>query len=241
MVWAANMAAIELHAPMALAADLATPRALVFDFDPGPRTSIVECCAVALGVRDVLAAVEPRGLVQDVGLEGAADVRPAQHRGRHARGRRRFRPRRRPGDGTPDAGQGDDRDGEGGAPRQGLRRLEPERPPQDDDRSVLAARPPRADRVDAGDVGRGGDMLRRRRRVALRSRRRAGSGSTSSATCSSRCSPPSNTCPRPADAPDRIHTMSERTEGWAVRSWQRGRRWRARAAVNAAAAVIMDT
>ena len=29
------MAAIELHAPMALAADLDTPRAVVFDFDPG--------------------------------------------------------------------------------------------------------------------------------------------------------------------------------------------------------------
>ena len=61
MVWAANLAAIELHAPMALAADLAVPRALVFDFDPGPRTSIVECCQVALGVRSVL---------ESVGLEG---------------------------------------------------------------------------------------------------------------------------------------------------------------------------
>ena len=37
MVWAANMAAIEIHAPMALAADLDTPRVVVFDFDPGPR------------------------------------------------------------------------------------------------------------------------------------------------------------------------------------------------------------
>ena len=43
MVWAANLAAIELHAPMALAEDLETPRALVFDFDPGPDTSVVEC------------------------------------------------------------------------------------------------------------------------------------------------------------------------------------------------------
>ena len=43
MVWAANLAAIELHAPMALAADLDTPRTLVFDFDPGPapRSSTV--------------------------------------------------------------------------------------------------------------------------------------------------------------------------------------------------------
>ena len=51
------MAALELHAPMALAADLDTPRAVVFDLDPGPAATIAECCAVALGVRDVLDAV----------------------------------------------------------------------------------------------------------------------------------------------------------------------------------------
>ena len=59
-------------------------------------------------------------------------------------------------------------------PGQGLRRLEPERAPQDHDRPVLVARPPGSDRVDAGDVGRGRDVLGRRRRVAVRGRRRAG-------------------------------------------------------------------
>ncbi len=201
MVWAANMAAIELHAPMALAADLATPRALVFDFDPGPRTSIVECCTVALGVRDVLEAVGSRGVVQDVGLEGAADVRAAEHRGCHARGRRRLRARRRPGDGTPDAGQGDDRDGQGRAPREGLRRLEPERAPQDHDRSVLVACPPRADGVDAGDVGRGRDVLRPTGSSCASRPATCWRASTSSATCSSRCSRPNNACPRPAEMP----------------------------------------
>lgn len=34
MVWVATLAAIELHAPMALVNDLDTPRVLVFDFDP---------------------------------------------------------------------------------------------------------------------------------------------------------------------------------------------------------------
>jgi bifunctional non-homologous end joining protein LigD len=70
MVWAANLAAIELHAPMALAADLDTPRILVFDFDPGPRTSIVDCCEVALGVRGVLAAVELEGWCKTSGSKG---------------------------------------------------------------------------------------------------------------------------------------------------------------------------
>ena len=35
LVWSANLAALELHVPMALAADLESPRAVVFDFDPG--------------------------------------------------------------------------------------------------------------------------------------------------------------------------------------------------------------
>lgn len=70
MVWAANLAAIELHAPMALAVDLDTPRTLVFDLDPGPKTSIVECCEVALGVRDVLAAVDLEGWCKTSGSKG---------------------------------------------------------------------------------------------------------------------------------------------------------------------------
>jgi bifunctional non-homologous end joining protein LigD len=70
MVWAANMAAIEIHAPMALADDLATPRTLVFDFDPGPKTSIVECCAVAIGVRDVLDSVGLVGWCKTSGSKG---------------------------------------------------------------------------------------------------------------------------------------------------------------------------
>ncbi len=57
MAWAANLAAIELHAPMAAAADLETPLAVVFDFDPGPGTSVVECCEVAMAARAVIDAV----------------------------------------------------------------------------------------------------------------------------------------------------------------------------------------
>src|SRR4051794_10462606 len=61
LVWAANMAALELHVPMARAADLDAPQIVVFDFDPGPETDIRTCSEVALWVRDVLAAT---------GLEG---------------------------------------------------------------------------------------------------------------------------------------------------------------------------
>jgi len=70
LVWAANMAAIEIHAPMALADQLDIPRALVFDFDPGAPASIVECCQVALAVRTVLDAVGLRGWCKTSGSKG---------------------------------------------------------------------------------------------------------------------------------------------------------------------------
>lgn len=54
LVWAANMAALELHAPMARGADIESPTMCVFDLDPGPRTGIPECAAVALDIRSVL-------------------------------------------------------------------------------------------------------------------------------------------------------------------------------------------
>ena len=48
LVWLANLAALELHAPLALARSLARPTVLVFDLDPGPPATIAECARVAL-------------------------------------------------------------------------------------------------------------------------------------------------------------------------------------------------
>jgi bifunctional non-homologous end joining protein LigD len=70
VVWTANMAAIELHAPMALAADLDTPRMVVFDLDPGAPAAIAECCQVALLVRQVLDAVGLEGWAKTSGSKG---------------------------------------------------------------------------------------------------------------------------------------------------------------------------
>ena len=70
LVWAANLAAIELHAPMSHADDLETPSALVFDFDPGEPAAIAECCQVALLVREVLGAVGLEGWCKSSGSKG---------------------------------------------------------------------------------------------------------------------------------------------------------------------------
>jgi bifunctional non-homologous end joining protein LigD len=51
LLWAANLAAIEFHVPLWHVAKgkaiPAPPDYLVFDLDPGPGTTIVECCRVA--------------------------------------------------------------------------------------------------------------------------------------------------------------------------------------------------
>jgi bifunctional non-homologous end joining protein LigD len=70
LVWAANMAALELHVPMALADDLDSPRAVVFDFDPGAPAAMKECCEIALLVRDVLEAVNLQGFAKTSGSKG---------------------------------------------------------------------------------------------------------------------------------------------------------------------------
>ena len=54
LAWTANLAALEIHAPMARCGDIETPTMAVFDLDPGAPATIVECCQVALDLRDVL-------------------------------------------------------------------------------------------------------------------------------------------------------------------------------------------
>ena len=70
LVWAANLAALELHVPMAAAADLDTPLAMVFDFDPGEPAAMKECCQVALLTRDILDAANLRGWPKTSGSKG---------------------------------------------------------------------------------------------------------------------------------------------------------------------------
>ena len=49
LVWIANLASIELHPSLSLAADIATPTMIVFDLDPGPPANIVQCARSASG------------------------------------------------------------------------------------------------------------------------------------------------------------------------------------------------
>jgi len=55
LVWIANLASIELHPSLSLAADIATPTMIVFDLDPGPPADIVQCAQVGIWVREIFA------------------------------------------------------------------------------------------------------------------------------------------------------------------------------------------
>jgi bifunctional non-homologous end joining protein LigD len=58
LIWAANLASLELHVPQWRfpRGDEPEPDLLVFDLDPGAPATVVECCRVATALRPLLAA-----------------------------------------------------------------------------------------------------------------------------------------------------------------------------------------
>ncbi len=53
LTWLANLASLEIHPSLALAADINQPTMMVFDLDPGPPANIVQCAQVAVWLRDI--------------------------------------------------------------------------------------------------------------------------------------------------------------------------------------------
>jgi len=70
LVWAGNQAALEVHAPLALGADLDTPVTVAFDLDPGAPADIVDCADVALWLREVLDSIGLAGFPKTSGSKG---------------------------------------------------------------------------------------------------------------------------------------------------------------------------
>jgi len=54
LVWVANLASLELHTSLSWAPEIQQPSMVVFDLDPGPPATIIECGRVAVRVREVL-------------------------------------------------------------------------------------------------------------------------------------------------------------------------------------------
>ncbi len=72
LVWTANLAALELHTHMWRVRDGVPqpPDMVVFDLDPGPPATVVECCRVALLLRPLLEADGLSPLAKTSGSKG---------------------------------------------------------------------------------------------------------------------------------------------------------------------------
>src|SRR6201993_1659849 len=70
LVWAANLADLELHTSLARKKDVARPTMMVFDLDPGAPADIVQCCQVGLWLRDLLGAMKLKSFAKTSGSKG---------------------------------------------------------------------------------------------------------------------------------------------------------------------------
>jgi bifunctional non-homologous end joining protein LigD len=70
LVWAGNLADLELHTSLSLASDIMRPTFVVFDLDPGPPANIVQCCQVGMWVRDIFAQLKLQSFAKTSGSKG---------------------------------------------------------------------------------------------------------------------------------------------------------------------------
>ncbi len=70
LIWLANLADIELHTSLALAASPLRPTMLVFDLDPGAPAGLVQCAEVALVLRGMFGALGLESVAKTSGSKG---------------------------------------------------------------------------------------------------------------------------------------------------------------------------
>jgi bifunctional non-homologous end joining protein LigD len=70
LLWAANLAALELHVPLAKAASPQRPTLLAFDLDPGAPANIQLCATIALRLRDMLGGLGLQCVAKTSGGKG---------------------------------------------------------------------------------------------------------------------------------------------------------------------------
>jgi bifunctional non-homologous end joining protein LigD len=70
LVWAANMADLELHTFLHRAPQIETPTALAFDLDPGAPADIVLCCKVGLWLKDLFTKLKLESFPKTSGSKG---------------------------------------------------------------------------------------------------------------------------------------------------------------------------
>jgi len=70
LVWAANLASLELHVFLARAPEVQQPTSIVFDLDPGEPADVLDCARVSLWIRDLVAQFGMKSFVKSSGSKG---------------------------------------------------------------------------------------------------------------------------------------------------------------------------
>src|SRR5215470_9303187 len=70
LVWAANLADLELHTSLSLAKAIERPTMMVFDLDPGEPADIRNCCAVGMQLNGLLEQLRLKSYAKTSGSKG---------------------------------------------------------------------------------------------------------------------------------------------------------------------------
>jgi bifunctional non-homologous end joining protein LigD len=90
LVWVANLASLELHTSLSRADDIDRPTMMVFDLDPGPPATVVECCRIGLRLRDLFDQMGLVSVVKTSGSKGLQVYVPLNTEVRYDRGTKDF-------------------------------------------------------------------------------------------------------------------------------------------------------
>jgi bifunctional non-homologous end joining protein LigD len=80
LVWMAQLAAVELHPSLSLGRAQKRPTVLAFDLDPGPPADVVDCCRVALRLREMFGHFGVECLAKTSGSKGMQVYVPLNNR-----------------------------------------------------------------------------------------------------------------------------------------------------------------
>jgi bifunctional non-homologous end joining protein LigD len=70
LMWVENLASLELHVPLARTSSPHTPDCMVFDLDPGAPATSIDCCRVALILRDLMTPLKLKCFIKTSGRKG---------------------------------------------------------------------------------------------------------------------------------------------------------------------------
>ena len=70
LVWMAQLAALELHPSLSRSADMDHPTVVAFDLDPGAPADVVDCCRVALRLRELFGSFDIECFPKTSGSKG---------------------------------------------------------------------------------------------------------------------------------------------------------------------------